>query len=171
MGVILAALCLSPGCDQNARKPSTAQPLVPTVGYPAPEIDGVDLDGVDFKLSDYKGKVVMLDFWAAGAARAWSFCRMEKSWWRNIKDRPFVALGVNTDKDVSLPKNCKDLAMPLLGGRLRRRRPHLHAGHQGFPTVYVIDHEGIIRFARDRVNVAELDGTIQRCVRKAEGKS
>ena len=33
------------------------------IGGPAPEIDGQDLDGVKFKLSDYRGKVVMLDFW------------------------------------------------------------------------------------------------------------
>jgi hypothetical protein len=33
------------------------------VGTPAPEIDGVDVDGVNFKLSDYRGKVVLLDFW------------------------------------------------------------------------------------------------------------
>jgi len=33
------------------------------VGKIAPEIDGEDLAGVSFKLSDYLGKVVMLDFW------------------------------------------------------------------------------------------------------------
>jgi len=33
------------------------------VGKPAPDIVGEDLDGVPFKLSDYRGKVVMLDFW------------------------------------------------------------------------------------------------------------
>jgi hypothetical protein len=33
------------------------------VGKTAPEIEGVDVDGVTFKLSDYRGKVVMLDFW------------------------------------------------------------------------------------------------------------
>ncbi len=33
------------------------------VGNLAPEIDGQDLDGVSFKLSDYRGKVVVLDFW------------------------------------------------------------------------------------------------------------
>ena len=34
-----------------------------SVGKTAPDIEGKDLDGVDFKLSDYRGKVVVLDFW------------------------------------------------------------------------------------------------------------
>ena len=33
------------------------------VGQLAPEIVGEDLDGIAFKLSDYRGKVVMLDFY------------------------------------------------------------------------------------------------------------
>ena len=33
-----------------------------TVGRPALEIEGEDLDGKRFKLSDYRGKVVVLDF-------------------------------------------------------------------------------------------------------------
>ena len=33
------------------------------IGKIAPEIEGEDLDGVKFKLSDYRGKVVVLDFW------------------------------------------------------------------------------------------------------------
>ncbi len=32
-------------------------------GNVAPDIEGEDLDGVAFKLSDYKGKVIFLDFW------------------------------------------------------------------------------------------------------------
>ena len=32
-------------------------------GMTAPDIVGRDLDGVEFKLSDYRGKVVVLDFW------------------------------------------------------------------------------------------------------------
>jgi hypothetical protein len=34
-----------------------------SVGKAAPEIEGEDLDGKEFKLSDYRGKVVVLDFW------------------------------------------------------------------------------------------------------------
>ena len=33
------------------------------IGVTAPEIEGSDLDGVAFKLSDYRGKVVFVDFW------------------------------------------------------------------------------------------------------------
>ena len=33
------------------------------VGQLVPEIDEEDIDGVKFKLSDYRGKVVVLDFW------------------------------------------------------------------------------------------------------------
>ena len=33
------------------------------VGKPAPNITGTDLDGVAFSLDDYRGKIVMLDFW------------------------------------------------------------------------------------------------------------
>lgn len=33
------------------------------IGAVAPEIEGPDLDGVSFKLSDYRGKVVLLDYW------------------------------------------------------------------------------------------------------------
>ena len=33
------------------------------IGKEVPEIEGNDLDGVSFKLSDYRGKVVLLDFW------------------------------------------------------------------------------------------------------------
>ena len=33
------------------------------IGMVAPDIAGADLQGVEFKLSDYRGKVVVLDFW------------------------------------------------------------------------------------------------------------
>ena len=33
------------------------------VGRPAPETEGVDADGVSFRLADYPGRVVMVSFW------------------------------------------------------------------------------------------------------------
>jgi cytochrome oxidase Cu insertion factor (SCO1/SenC/PrrC family) len=37
----------------------------PAVGKSAPEIAGRDADGQSFKLSDYRGKVVVVTFWAS----------------------------------------------------------------------------------------------------------
>ena len=33
------------------------------IGMPVPDIQGEDIEGVEFKLSDYRGKVVVIDFW------------------------------------------------------------------------------------------------------------
>lgn len=35
------------------------------IGKSAPDIVGIDADGKKFRLSDYRGKVVLLDFWAS----------------------------------------------------------------------------------------------------------
>ncbi len=40
-----------------------ANQAVPRLNAPAPEITGEDVNGKEFKLSDYRGKVVVLDFW------------------------------------------------------------------------------------------------------------
>jgi hypothetical protein len=54
--------------EEKVVKTTAAQPPVNAkagleVGNLAPEIIGEDIDGKKFKLSDYRGKVVMLDFW------------------------------------------------------------------------------------------------------------
>ena len=74
---IIAGFLVSLGCDQpsqipdKAKAPSSPAPSTPVatasggppIGEIAPEIVGVDLDGVEFKLSDYRGQVIMLDFY------------------------------------------------------------------------------------------------------------
>jgi cytochrome oxidase Cu insertion factor (SCO1/SenC/PrrC family) len=70
--VLLAAGLLAAGCYQGdgARSkkisppPGTGQVKEGVgEGLRAPEITGIDADGKQFKLSDYRGKVVLLDFW------------------------------------------------------------------------------------------------------------
>ena len=60
-GLVMAALMLSSrSAVAQAKKHSPADLAI---GKLAPEISGVDVDGRKFKLSDYRGKVVVLDFW------------------------------------------------------------------------------------------------------------
>jgi hypothetical protein len=55
-----------PGGDTVAERAKTALFAIRTlsVGKEAPDIEGADQDGKRFKLSDYRGKVVLLDFWS-----------------------------------------------------------------------------------------------------------
>ncbi len=59
--LMTAALLLSSASAMAQAKKHSPADLA--VGKLAPEISGVDVDGRKFKLSDYRGKVVVLDFW------------------------------------------------------------------------------------------------------------
>lgn len=61
LAVAAATALAMVGCGKSAQRTGNSGP--PQVGEAAPEIAGVDLDGHPFKMSDYRGKVVMLDFW------------------------------------------------------------------------------------------------------------
>jgi hypothetical protein len=52
------------GCRKLAEPKIGDPPVTLDPGSPAPEIEGKDLAGQSFRLSDYRGKVVLLDFWA-----------------------------------------------------------------------------------------------------------
>jgi cytochrome oxidase Cu insertion factor (SCO1/SenC/PrrC family) len=62
---IVGAGCLKTSVRAPATFPvaETSPAVDPVLGRPAPEIVGEDVDGIPFRLSDYRGKVVVLDFW------------------------------------------------------------------------------------------------------------
>jgi hypothetical protein len=70
-----------------------------TVGKPAPEIEGQDVDGRPMKLSDYRGKVVVVTFWATWCGPCVAMAPHERELIRRMEGKPFVLLGVNGDED------------------------------------------------------------------------
>jgi cytochrome oxidase Cu insertion factor (SCO1/SenC/PrrC family) len=62
----LLALMLA-GCEAakwTGKEKGRERQAASIIGKPAPEISGEDGDKRSFRLSDYRGKVVLLDFWA-----------------------------------------------------------------------------------------------------------
>ncbi|WP_235884511.1 TlpA disulfide reductase family protein [Pedobacter hiemivivus] len=75
------------------------------VGQPAPEFTVDGIDGKSIKLSDFKGKYVMLDFWASWCRP----CREENpnvvKAYNTYKDKNFTILGISLDKDPAAWKS------------------------------------------------------------------
>ena len=67
------------------------------VGKPAPGIDGKDVDGKPFKLGDYRGKVVVVVFWASWCGPCMAQIPHERALAERLRGRPFALLGVNCD--------------------------------------------------------------------------
>jgi thiol-disulfide isomerase/thioredoxin len=171
--VIAVPFCMVVGCDDAGKSKTKAHDdwiRPPEVGRAAPDVEGVDLDDNFFRLSDYKKKVVFLDFWAMWCGPCEKFLPHGKQLVEKFAGRPFVALGVNNDRDPRTPKESKFLAMRCwadgYGGPITRRW-----GIESFPTMYLIDHEGIIRKKYEGAPGRELDDAIERLLRIAEGKS
>ena len=122
------------------------------VGKPAPEIIGTDLDGQPFKLSDYRGKVVLLTFWAGWCGACRDIASLERSLAETMRGRPFVLLGVNGDGDMVKLKeqmNAEHITTRSWcdgGGNANTpgpiaRRFNVH----GWPSLYLLDAHGVIR--------------------------
>jgi poly(3-hydroxybutyrate) depolymerase/thiol-disulfide isomerase/thioredoxin len=118
-------------------------------GKLAPEIVGVDINGRPMKLSDYRGNVVLLSFWATWCFPCMKFIPHERALAARLEGDPFAIVGVNGDTDEEAVRDA--VATHKITWRsFRDRLPDGQAISDewqvvGWPTLYLIDREGVIR--------------------------
>jgi thiol-disulfide isomerase/thioredoxin len=144
------------------------------VGKTAPDISGEDLDGKPLKLRDYRGKVVVLTFWATWCGPCRAQIPYQRELVKRLQGRPFVFLGVNGDGDrTKLREWLAREPLPWRSwwdhrdGDEKGQGPIARAWNvRAWPTVYVLDSRGVIRY-RD-VFEKELDAAVDALLKEID---
>jgi peroxiredoxin len=143
--VTMLAVVLLTGCS---RSPSSVIAAVKPdkERKRAPEFALKDGSGKTVKLSDYRGKVVLLNFWATWCGP----CKVEIPWFidfeQTYKDRNFTVVGISMDDDgwtsVRPYVQQRKINYPVLIGS--EEVSTKYGGVDSLPTTFVIDQAGRI---------------------------
>jgi cytochrome c biogenesis protein CcmG/thiol:disulfide interchange protein DsbE len=95
----LVSLCLTAPISKAADPPTVRAKLVDeNERTPAPKFTLQDASGKDAKIADYRGKVLLLNFWATWCGG----CKLEIPWFQEFQtsfgSREFSVLGVSVDE-------------------------------------------------------------------------
>jgi thiol-disulfide isomerase/thioredoxin len=119
-----------------------------SVGKVAPDIEGLDSDGKPLKLSDYRGKVVVLDFWATWCTPCMALVPHEVKLCKRLEGKPFAMVGVDFDATRDeLKKAEKENGITWRSFHDGRQGPIGEKWRiQAIPAIYVLDAKGVIRY-------------------------
>ncbi len=133
-------------CDQAKVQLEAMQ--FASIGKPAPEIEGMDLSGKSMTLSEYRGKVVLITYWATWCYPCMKLVPHERELADHYASQPFAIVGVNADDDPAIAVTAeteKKITWRSFRDKRDGAKTISNEWKALFPTVYLIDHNGIVR--------------------------
>jgi peroxiredoxin len=111
------------------------------------QIVGRNEEGQTVRLSDHRGKVVVLDFWADWSPRCRASYEQKRQLISSLKDQPFLFLGVNCDETPRLSARLKESGQVTWESLFDGSQGVLAQGWfvQDLPTTFIIAPDGIVR--------------------------
>ena len=163
------------GNNQSVQQDVAADEGLPDLrGKRAPEFNLRTVDGKKVSLSDYKGKAVLINFWATWCAP----CKIEMPWLVALRSQyapqGFEILGVNED-DAGTPRaklakfgQEQGLNYPLLVGDDAMSRKY--GGVEFLPTSYFVGRDGkIVAETAGLVSKSEVEASIKKALAAGGG--
>ena len=153
-----------------------AKYVSPLMGKPAPAFELEDLSGNKVSLASYKGKAVLVNFWATWCAP----CKIETPWLIELRNQyaaqGFEILGISTESDgvgkddkaawdknkVMIAKSAQQLHMPypvLIDGDSIATQ---YGGLDELPTSFFLDRDGkVVAAEQGLTSKADLEANIK----------
>jgi thiol-disulfide isomerase/thioredoxin len=118
-----------------------------SVGKVAPEVLCLNIDGdKEDKLSNYKGKVVVLDIWATWCGPCKAMIPHEREMNEKLKGKPFAFISISgDDTKETLTSFLEKEKMPWVHWFADRKGILKDWNIRFYPTMYILDHKGVIR--------------------------
>jgi peroxiredoxin len=119
---------------------------VPVVGTPAEDFQLVDLSGNTQSLSQYRGKVVLLNFWATWCKPCTTEMPAMQTTYDKLREKGFVVLAVNElEDDAKVREHIRQYGhtFPVLMDRENKVANQF--GVFGLPVSVFIDEQGVVR--------------------------
>ena len=143
---VFALLCFSSCSSKQVSAAGSVEPMKNRRA--AAEFTLKDANGATVKLADYRGKVVLLNFWATWCGP----CGLEVPWFvdfeQKYKSQGFAVLGVSMDED-GWPAIKPYVADHKINYRVLLGNDsiaQLYGGLDSLPTTFIIDKQGKVAF-------------------------
>ena len=122
------------------------KPALALIGKPVPDFSATDLDGKPISLQQYRGKVVLLDFWAVWNGFCISDILNVKKIYDTYKNEGFEVIGVSLDTDETKLRNyLKENGIQwrqIFSGQERQCPLVQQSDVRSIPARWLIDRDG-----------------------------